>query len=78
MHVCMLSRLCHVQLFATLWTNPPGSSVHGILQREYWSGFPCPSPGDPPEPGIEPESLLSPALAGMFFSTSATWEGLKG
>ena len=74
----MLSCLSRVWLFATLWPNLPGSSVHGILQKEYWSGFQCPSPGDPPEPVTEPESLMSPALAGMFFSTRATWEALKG
>ena len=50
-----------------------GSSVHGILQ-ESWSGLPCPSPEDLPDPGIEPSSLMSPALAGGFFTTSATWE----
>ena len=37
----------------------PGSSVHGILQQEYWSGLPFSSPGNRPDPGIEPES---PAL----------------
>ena len=37
----------------------PGSSVHGILQQEYWSGLPFPSPGDLPDPGIKPGS---PAL----------------
>ena len=37
----------------------PGSSVHGISREEYWSGLPFPSPGDLPDPGIEPES---PAL----------------
>ena len=52
----------------------PGSSVHGILQQEYWSGLPCPPPGDLPEPGIGPASLISPALAGGFFTVSATWE----
>ena len=31
-----------------------------------------------PDPGMEPTSLVSPALTGMFFSTSATWEALKG
>ena len=46
--------------------NPPGSSVHGILQQEYRSGLPVPSPGDRPDPGIEP---TSPALAGRFFTT---------
>ena len=34
----------------------PGSSVHGILRQEYWSGLPFPSPGDLPNPGIEPRS----------------------
>ena len=53
--------------------NLPGSSVHGILHQEYWNGLPFPSPGDLPNPGIEPESLLSPALAGGFLTTSATW-----
>ena len=37
----------------------PGSSVRGILQQEYWSGLPFPSPGDLPNPGMEPGS---PAL----------------
>ena len=37
----------------------PGSSVHGILRQEYWSGLPFPSPGYLPKPGIEPKS---PAL----------------
>ena len=41
--------------------SPSGSSVHGILQQEYWSGWPRPSPGDLPDPGIEPTSLTSPA-----------------
>ena len=45
--------------------SPWGSSVHGIFSRqEYWSGLPFPSPGDLPEPGIQPGSLASPALAG--------------
>ena len=39
--------------------SPPGSSVHSILQQEYWSGLPFPSPGDFPHPGIKP---LSSAL----------------
>ena len=40
-----------------------------------WSGLPSPSPGDLPDPGIEPVSLASPALAGgFFFTTSTTWE----
>ena len=47
--------------------SPPGSSVHEILQ--YWSGLPFPSPGHLPNPGIEPASPVSPALAGGFFTT---------
>ena len=39
--------------------SPPGSSVHGILWQEYWSGLPCPPLGDLPNPGIKPRS---PAL----------------
>ena len=37
--------------------SPPGSSVHGISRQGYWSGWPFPSPGDLPDPGIEPRSL---------------------
>ena len=39
-----------------------------------WNGLPCPSPGDLPDPGIKPMSLMFPALAAGFFTTSATWE----
>ena len=46
----------------------------GFFSQEYWSGMPCPPPGDLPNPGIEPTSLMSPALAGGSFTTSATWE----
>ena len=41
---------------------------------EYWSGLPCPPPGDLPDPGIKVASLMSPALAGGFFTSSVTWE----
>ena len=37
--------------------SPPGSSVHGILQAEYWSGLPFPSPKDLPDPQMEPGLL---------------------
>ena len=43
-------------------------------RQEYWSGLPCPSPSDLSNPGVEPASLMSPVLAGRFFTTSATWE----
>ena len=45
----------------------------GFSRQEYWSGLPCPPPGDLPNPGIEPMSLMSPALAGQFFTTRMTW-----
>ena len=38
-------------------------------KQEYWSGFPYPPPENLPDPGIEPTSLMSPALAGGFFAT---------
>ena len=46
----------------------------GILQARILGGFPCTSLGDFPDPGIEPTFLTSPALAGLFFTTSTTWE----
>ena len=41
----------------------------GFFKQEYWNGLPCPSPGDLPDPGIKPTSLLSTAFAGRFFTT---------
>ena len=46
----------------------------GLSRQEYWSGLPCPPPRDLPDPGIKAASLSSPALAGGFFTTSATCE----
>ena len=46
----------------------------GFSRQEYWSGLPFPSPGNLPDPGIKPAFLLSPALAGGFFTTRATWD----
>ena len=60
---------------ATQWTLAHQASLSlGFPRQEYWSGLPFPSPGDLPDPEIEPESLMSPALAGGFFTTSTTWE----
>ena len=47
----------------------------GFFRQEYWSGLPFPTAGDLLDPGIKPESLVSPALADGFFTTHATWEG---
>ena len=44
----------------------------GFFGQEYWSGLPCLPPGDLPDTGIKPKSPTSPALAGGFFTTSAT------
>ena len=44
----------------------------GFSRQGYWSGWPCPPPADISDPGIKPVSLKSPALAGVFFPTSAT------
>ena len=66
----MLSHFSHVQLFETLWTVAhQGPLSMGFSRKEYWSGLPCPAPGDLPDPGIEPMSLMSPALATRFFNT---------
>ena len=46
----------------------------GFSRQEYWSRLPFPSPGGLPYPGVEHVSLMSPALAGEFFTTSTTWE----
>ena len=52
-----------VQLFVTLWTIAcKGPLFMGFSRQEYWSGLPCPSPGDLPSPGIKPMSPASPAL----------------
>ena len=70
--VCVLS---HVQLFATPWMVAHYTPLSmGFPRQEYWSRLPFPTPEDLPKPRIEPTSLASPALAGRFFITSATWE----
>ena len=46
----------------------------GFFRQEYWSGLPCPPPGDLPDPGIEPTSLMSPTSADGFFTSSAIWD----
>ena len=49
----------------------PGSTIHGVLQARILEWVP--SPGDLPNPGIKPPSLIAPALAGGFFTTRATF-----
>ena len=70
----------HTQLCPTLGDpmnySPPGSSVPGIFPGKN-TGLPFPTPEGLPNSGIKPMSLASPALAGRFFTTSATWDSLK-
>ena len=61
----------------TLWTvNCWAPLSMGFSRQQYWNGWPCPPPGDLPDPGIKPTFLTSAALARGFFSTSTTWEAL--
>ena len=61
--------LSHVQLLATPWTVACQAPLSmGFFRPEYWSGLLIPPPGDFPDPGIEPTSLVSPALAGRSFT----------
>ena len=72
MHASHFSR---VRLFGTPWTIARQAPLSiGFSRHEYWNELPCPSPGDLPNAGIEPVSLMSPALPGGFFTTSTTWE----
>ena len=76
-NLCVLSRFSRVQLFATPWTVACQAPLSMRFPRqEYWSRLPFLSPGDLPDPGIEPVSLMSPALAGGFSTTSTTWDAL--
>ena len=62
--VVVVWSLSHAQLFVTPWTiNHQASLPTGFSRKEYWSGLSCPPPEDLPNPGIEPVSLTSPALA---------------
>ena len=68
---CMLSCFSPVQLFAILWSVACQALLSLRFSRqEYQSGLPCPSPGNLLQPWIEPVSLMSPALARGFFTTS--------
>ena len=73
--VCCAQMFSHVWLFATPWSVAHQAALSmGFSQQACWNRMPFPSPGDLPDPGIELASLLSPAFAGGFFTTSATWE----
>ena len=65
----LVTQVC-LTLCKSLDCSLPGSLVHGISQAKYWSGLPFPILGGLPNPETEPESLVSPALAGRFFTTA--------
>ena len=73
----MLSCFNHVQLLVI-----PQIVAHqflcpwGFSRQGYWCGFPCPPPGDLPDPEMEFMSLMSPAFAGGFLTTNTIWEAL--
>ena len=79
---CICAKL--LQLYPTLCKTVDCSAdscktplSKGFSRQEYWSGSPCPPPGDLPDPRIEPTSLMFPALVGGFFTTSPSWEDLS-
>ena len=78
MLMCVYVRVCvcalsHIRLSAATWTVAHQAPLSmGLSRQGYWSGLPCPSPRDLPEPGVEPPCLSSLALSGRFFTTSAT------
>ena len=63
--------------YATPWTITCQAPLSmGFPRQEYWSGLPCPPPGDLLDPGLKPTFPMIYALAGRFFSTSSTWGAL--
>ena len=76
-------------LLLSHWAVSGSLQLHGLVaheaplsmefsRQEYWNGLPFPTPGDLPDPGIEPTSLVSPALADGFFTTRTIWEACLG
>ena len=78
MHGCVQSHFSYVRLSVTLWTVACQAPLSmGFSRQEYWSGLPCPLPGDLPNPRIKHAFLTSSALAAGFFTTSTTWEAVQ-
>ena len=74
----LLSHFSRVQLCVTPWTVARQAPLTmGFPRQEYWSRLPFSPPGDLPDPGIEHLSLVSPALAGRFFTTMPLLESIK-
>ena len=71
----VLNCFSHIHLFVTLWVVACQAPLSmGFSKQDYWNGLLFPPPGDLPNPGTEPASLMSLALAGGFFTTSNIWE----
>ena len=69
----LLAHFSHVQLFATLWTLTLQAPLSmGFSRQEYWSGLPCPLPGNLPNPGV----FCVSRIEGGFFTHWATWKAL--
>ena len=64
-----------LHLCQILWTVAHEAPLSmGFSRQEYWSGLPCPPPGDHPDPEIKPVSLIFSALVWRVFTTSTAWE----
>ena len=71
----VLSHFSHVWLCATPWTVAHQAPLSmGFSRQNYWRALPSPPPGDLPDLGIKPASLMCPALADRFFTASVAWE----
>ena len=75
MHGAVLSLQPCLTLCDPMDCRPPGSSVYRILQARILEWVVCPPPGDLPNSKMEPASLMSPALASGFFTTSVAPTG---
>ena len=74
LRLCVLSHFSRVRFFASPWTVTCQAPLSiGFSRQVYWSVLPHPPPGGLPNPGIRPKSLMYPALAGGFFTTSTAW-----
>ena len=73
--LCCAQSLSHVQLCGPMDSTHQSPLSKGFSRKQYWSGLPFPTPGNIPNPGIEPTCEFS-TLAGRFFITTATWEAL--
>ena len=77
--VIAFSKIKHSSIIKTvssigIWELPELAKKHLLARQEYWNKLPFPPPWDLPNPGIEPITCMSSALAGEFFTTGTTWE----